>query len=544
MIFKVLRYCKSETLRICLLISLKAGSAILTIVLPLVFSSLIDSVSIHDRSMTYQILAFYAGLQILHIFFTYLIRAVEVMVSKNINFHVKCQITHYLFNIPIYDQKLGQGKMHSLVVSDSKAIYSFLSVIISSLFTILTVIGVGIVTIITDWRLTLVLITPYPFIAIINHFFRERIKDKTQNVLNQLDIFISVLKKTLGHIPEIQTQCGIKKITDTIDKEADIGRRKALEQGKAQNQFNLLISSIGFIGNMLFTFLGITLLLAKEITLGKFVAFSSYSKSLSSSLDGLINLKTNIQPILVSLDRVLSLENSYTEAMNAELEKSELHEYIHSIELKNINMSYGNNVVFQNTSALFQKGEVIGITGANGTGKTTLSHLIARMVNPNFGEIFINGKLCNSYNYFSYIQHVGYIGANKHLYPISVKNNILFSDKCVNSDFHDLCQVLGIEEYVNKLSDKYDTVVDDSFALSTGQIQKIQIARTLLKQCEVIIMDESMSNLDEQTKTAVCQKLKNISKDKIILIISHTANDYDLCDKVYRIVNNGLEQIR
>ena len=65
------------------------------------------------------------------------------------------------------------------------------------------------------------------------------------------------MKKTLGHIPEIQTQSGIEKITDTIDKEADIGRIEAIEQGKAQNQFNLFISSIGFIGNLLFTFLGI-----------------------------------------------------------------------------------------------------------------------------------------------------------------------------------------------------------------------------------------------------------------------------------------------
>ena len=173
MIFRVLRYCKSETLRICLLIALKAGSATLTIVQPLVFSSMIDSILIHNRSITYQIFVLYAGLQIMHILFTYLIRTVDVVISKNINFHVKCQITHYLFNIPSYNQELGQGKMHSLVVSDSKSVYSFLSIIISSLFTFFTVIGVGIVTITTDWRLTLVLMTPYPFIAIINHIFRK-----------------------------------------------------------------------------------------------------------------------------------------------------------------------------------------------------------------------------------------------------------------------------------------------------------------------------------------------------------------------------------
>ena len=541
MFVRVLKYCKSERIRICTMIALKVGISILTIAQPLIFSTLIDCVMLNKRLLAYQALVIYGFVHVFRLLFTYFYRTIDVTVSKNINYFVKSRIVHYLYDIPYYNQDLTQGKMHSLLVSDAKAVYSFLSMLIAASFTILTALGVGIVTFLTDWKLTLVLIIPYPFIILVNHFFRKKVKEKTVAVITQNDAFIGVLKKTLGCISEVQNQCGRNKITNVLEKESDVGRKCAIEQGKTQNQFNILISVIGFMGNMAFTLVGISQVLGGYITLGKFVAFSSYSKNLSSSLDGLINLKTNIQPLLVSLERLLILEENFDSFTKGESNKKELSEPITTIELDNVGVSFNDIEVFQNISIQFQRGEIIGIIGGNGSGKTTLSNLIARTIIPDAGCICVNGEPIESYQFFSYAHHIGYIGAHKHLYPISIKDNILFAENCCTEEFSNICQMLGIDEYVCKFASGYDTVIDESVTLSTGQIQKIQIAKTLIKQCDVLIIDESTSNLDEKTKKAVFKRLKEIALDKIIIFISHTHCDYEICDRVYRIEHKELK---
>lgn len=544
MLIKVLKYCKQESFRISAMVLLKLIVSLLTVIQPLIFSSMIDNVLNKDFSVTYYYFGIYILSQVMLIILNYLIRLLDVIVSKNINHLVKLKMMNYLFYIPAYNNDLSQGKTYSLIISDSKAIYSFLSVAISTIFTTFTVIGVGFITLINDWRLTLILIVPYPFIVIINHIFRKIIKDKTKCVLNQNDMFLSMLKNALGNISEIQNQCGIEKIIKAVSKESEEGRHAAIKQGKIHNIFHLCIGCTNFLGNALFTFLGINFVMMQLLTLGDFVAFSSYSKNLSSSLDSLFSLKTNLQPLYVSLERLFELEKKFSKSQQDEYYKMSLSETISSIEIDNVTVSYGTNIIFNNVSLKLNKGEIIGFYGLNGTGKTTLARLIASSVQPSSGNIYINGKTSDSYKYFSLSQHIDYVGANKSLYFISVKDNIMLSELCEKNIFVDVCTMFNIDDYVHRLENGYETVINESIGFSTGQIQKIQIARTFLKQSEVIIFDESMSNLDQNTRKAVWEGLKGLSDDKIIIIISHVMNDYEICDKIYKIANKTLMKVK
>lgn len=544
MLIKVLKYCKQESFRISVMVLLKLITSLLAIIQPLIFSSMIDNVLNKNFSIAYHCFVVYTLSQVILIILNYLIRLLDVIVSKNINYFIKSKMLNYLFYIPIYNNDLSQGKIYSLIVSDSKAIYSFLSVAISTIFTIFTVIGVGLITLINDWRLTLLLVVPYPFIVIINHIFRKRIKDKTKCVLAQNDMFLSILKNVVGNISEIQNQCGIEKIIKAVNKESEKGRDVAIEQGKTQNIFHLCIGCISFLGNTLFTFLGINFVMMQLLTLGDFVAFSSYSKNLSSSLDSLFSLKTNLQPLYVSLERLFELENKFDKSQQNEHCKIGLSETISSIEMDNVTVSYGANIILNNVSVTLNKGEIIGFYGLNGTGKTTLARLIANIVQPSSGNIYINGKVLDNYKYFSLSPHIDYIGANKSLYFISIKDNIMLSDLCEKDIFVDVCNMLSIDDYVHILENEYETIINESIGFSTGQIQKIQIARSFLKQSEVIIFDESMSNLDENTRKVIWERLKEISNDKIIIIISHVTKDYEICNKIYKIDNRTLKKVK
>ena len=475
----------------------------------------------------------------------YILRRLDLIASKNINHNVKSRILNYIFHIPPYDNDINQGKIHSLIVSDSKAVYTFVTAVITTAFTILTVIGVGIVTLITDWRLTLILFIPYPLIIIINRIFRKQIKEKTKKVLEQNDRFLSILKNTLGNISDVQNQNGIAKIIKAVDGESNKGRTAAITQGHIQNNFHISIGLVGFVGNSIFTLSGLILVMIQILSLGDFVAFSSYSKSLSTNLNSLFSLKTNLQPLYVSLERLLEVEEKYNQSQKRENSKKHLDENIVSLDLKNVSVSYGKNIVLNDVSISLCKGNIIGFYGLNGTGKTTLARLISSMICETSGQVFINNRLLHDYNFFSLSQHINYVGANKNIYFISVKDNIMLShDYYRENEFADICKMLNIDDYVSDLDDGYQTIINEATGFSTGQIQKIQIARAFHKQSDIIIFDESMSNLDEETRKNVYNKLKELSNDRIIIIISHAAKDYEICDIVYRIENKTLKKIK
>ena len=544
MLKKVLKYCVEEKAKLCLILLLKLLITVFTVIHPLIFADMIDSVIHGNYQTVFGAFALHAFLQVVLIIINHILRRLDVIVSKNINHHVKSKILSYIFHIPPYDNDISQGKIHSLIVSDSKAVYSFVSSVISTAFTILTVIGVGIVTLITDWRLTLILFIPYPLIILINRIFRKQIKEKTKSLLEQNDLFLSMLKNTLGNISDVQNQNGMAKIIKAVDDESNKGREAAIKQGQTQNNFHISIGFAGFVGNSIFTLSGLILVMMQMLSLGDFVAFSSYSKSLSANLNSLFSLKTNLQPLYVSLERLLEVEEKFNQSQDREKSKMNLEENIVSLELKNVSVSYGKNIVLKDVSLSLAKGNIIGFYGLNGTGKTTLARLISSMIRATSGHVFINNRLLQEYNFFSLSQHIDYVGANKNIYYISIKDNIMLSHSYGEGEFSDICKMLNIDDYVLGLDDGYQTIINESIGFSTGQIQKIQIARAFHKQSDIIIFDESMSNLDEETRKNVYNKLKELSNDRIIIIISHAAKDYEICDIVYRIENKTLIKIK
>lgn len=275
---------------------------------PLVYAEMISGLL---NKQVKELLFFMTFLFLLYPFswlLNFLLRRIEEKTAKNINYYVKCKVTEYLLQIPNYQMKFSQGRMYSVLASDTNAVYSAVSVILSIIFTVLNLFCIGLVAVSINWQLCAILLLPYPFIIFINRKFRKIIKDNAVEVINQNDEYISHLKNMIGNICDIKNQNGISKTLQKVCGEAEKGRDLSIKQMKSQTKFDGMVSATGMLGHIILTVAGVYYVYIGRIPFGAFVAFNNYSKSLSSSIDALVNIRTNLQPLMVSIERVLELE--------------------------------------------------------------------------------------------------------------------------------------------------------------------------------------------------------------------------------------------
>lgn len=213
------------------------------------------------------------------------------------------------------------------------------------------------------------------------------------------------------------------------------------------------------------------------------------------------------------------------------------------IELKNINFSFNDQTIFENLNMNIFKGEVIGIKGESGSGKSSLVNIILGLINVDKGEIVVDNKILNNENKKIWKNNFSYISHNSFVIDDTIKNNIIFGDEKLNDEL--LKRAIDKAELSDVISAKnknFDYRVGESgLSLSTGQIQRIGIARGIYKCKKIILLDEATNALDIDTESKILSNLiKHKEKETTIILISHRKENYKLCDRTYEIKERKL----
>ncbi len=217
-----------------------------------------------------------------------------------------------------------------------------------------------------------------------------------------------------------------------------------------------------------------------------------------------------------------------------------------SIELQDISFSYKNRnkIIFENLNFKINKKDFIGIYGPSGGGKTTLISLLCGFYNPTKGKIFIDGIEVHNLEKTNWLKNISYLTQENNLIDESILRNITFEfdDDKVNYDlFEEVCAQSGLSDLIQKLPEKYNTEIGQKgITISGGERQRIGIARSLYAKKEILIFDESTSNLDDENKLKFIETLNELSLTKTIIIISHDRDVIKNCKNKYSIKNNNL----
>lgn len=270
--------------------------------------------------------------------------------------------------------------------------------------------------------------------------------------------------------------------------------------------------------------------LAGNFEIDTVLIVQSYFGTLFSSLSDFIATLGDLRIKNVSIERYrnfISLEkNNYLENQN------ELTISNYQIDLIDLCFAYNNNIIFNNFNLTIQPNTLNALVGASGTGKSTLFNLLLRFKQIQHGKILIGNYSIEQYSKKQYSKIITCVLQQAYLFNLSIYENFALINPDLNK-IKEVCRQVEIDDFIMSLPEQYDTILDsDATNLSGGQKQRIAIARALLQDAKILLLDEITSALDEKNSLQIFNTLKKLAKNHTIIVISHKPNEYKQCQNI------------
>lgn len=301
-----------------------------------------------------------------------------------------------------------------------------------------------------------------------------------------------------------------------------------------QNLYNKIASLIKLIAVGVVILYGIILVKNNLLDASTLIIIYMYKSSVFAFLDKITALMYLRADFNLSCNRLFSLldDNKFSKETYGIKEKKTCSGIL---EFKNVDFSYEKNPVLKNCSFKINKGETVALVGESGSGKTTILSLISKIYKTNQGTVLIDGIDINELSE-SYIRNnISVISQNPYLFDMSIKDNLKLVDENITDEqMVKICKKVCIHDFINSLPDKYDTIIGEGgLKLSGGQKQRLGIARALIKNTKIILLDEITSALDNNTGSVIKKVIKNIQKNHTIIIVTHELSMIEDCERIF-----------
>ena len=290
---------------------------------------------------------------------------------------------------------------------------------------------------------------------------------------------------------------------------------------------------------------GIHLISIGEFTIGLLVSYVAYCTSFYNPLRQLAALWTSFQVAMAGWDRIsqiLLLDTNLTQVEDQQSEKSDA-----LLEFRNVHFSYDDSKeILHNINLRFEKGKTYALIGPTGGGKTTTASLISRLYDATKGTVLLNGKDIRSFSAEERTQKIGFILQEPFLFTGTVKDNILYGNSryrdASNDELKKIIQDANLDALLAIFDEGLDTqITSGSDNISLGQKQLIAFMRAVLRNPELLILDEATANIDTITEQLLSSILNKLSKETTLVIIAHRLNTIENADEIY-FVNEGEVQ--
>lgn len=443
---------------------------------------------------------------------------------------LECQLREMLFDhfqklSPEFYSRRKTGDLIAYAINDISAVRMTLGPA-----TAMTINGVVICAIsicsmsrAVNWRLTLMTLLPIPFIV----FFMLKIGKLVQKRFRKVqESFAAISDRVQENI------YGIRVIKAYVQEEHEVQNFQKLNNEMMESNVNMIkvssflppiievCFSISFVLNLI---AGGNMVLKGTISLGDFIAFNGYLAMIMSPVLSIGRVITIFQRGMASIKRLDEIFDEIPEVTDGE--KMVTEPVQGEIHIKNLNFSYpgSDEETLQDVSMSIPRGCTVGILGKTGAGKTTLVDLLLKLYNAPPGNIFIDGVDINDYSLETLRDGIGYVPQDNFLFSASIKNNIkFFKDSYGDCEVEEAAKASSIYESIMNFPKGFDTVLGErGVNLSGGQKQRVSIARAVIKDPSVLVLDDALSAVDAITESKILNNLKKIRHHKTTIIIAH-----------------------
>jgi ATP-binding cassette subfamily B protein len=510
-------------------------------------------------------------------------RKINATIGEGVIFDLRSTLYGHLQQMSLrFFTNTKSGELMSRLNNDVVNAQSAVSdTIVDLIINIVTVIATFSVMLAIEWRLTIIGIAVLPIFVLVARRMGTRLRDIRREQMEYnaqmnammaetLNISGALLVKLFGH-----TKNETQRFRQRAGRVRDVG----IKQAVVGSRFWVVVGMVGVIGTGLVYWLGGYLVLSHVFTIGTIVAFSSYLMQLYGPLQSLINAPMTFATSMVSFERVFEVidlpveidekpdayaladvqgelvfdkvafsykidprlllsdvkrrgrfdsvaavfsideeapkENGKPAPANGENRKEG--------EEASKPMSQAREMALENISFHIQSGQLVALVGPSGAGKTTITYLIPRLYDPTSGRILLDGHDLRDLTLDSLSDAIGMVTQETYLFHDTIRMNLQYANPhATQADIEAACKAANIHDFIVELADGYDTIVGErGYRLSGGEKQRIALARVILKDPRILVLDEATSSLDSQAEALIQEALKRVMAGRTSIVIAH-----------------------
>ena len=473
---------------------------------------------------------------------TFAVRIVTIKIGMKVVENIQILMAKRILTSDIsYIVGKHSGKFISNFINDTQVLFNVISgIVISSIKEILTLLALIILMFYHDWQLSILALVIIPIAAFFSRKFGKKMGKKASlsfEATENLSKFLSEIIRGSWLVKIYQREKDEQiKISNFIEDR--FKKMRKVEQVRLGTGPTMEMITAFAIASVVF-FAGYRSMQG-AITMGQFVSFLAALMLAYQPVRALAGINVGIQEGVSAAKRIYDLIDQ-KDQISDDVTLPELNLSSGEIVFKDVSFTYpdGSKVIDKINISIAGSSKT-AIIGTSGSGKTTILNLIPRFYNLKEGNILIDNQEINKIRLSSLRKNISIVSQDTVLFDDTIKNNIAYANILATDDeIKNAAKFAAIDDFINSLKDGYNTIVgENGVKLSGGQKQRISIARAILKNSPIILLDEATSSLDSEAEEKIRYALDNLTKNKTTLIISHKFSSIINCDKIY-ILNKG-----
>ncbi|TDO94790.1 subfamily B ATP-binding cassette protein MsbA [Halanaerobium saccharolyticum] len=470
---------------------------------------------------------------------TYLVSYVS---QKSIR-DIRDDLYSHLHNLSLsFYSKNKTGDILSRVTNDVQQLESsIINTTVGTIDKVFTLIGGIIYLIYLNYRLTIFLIIILPFITYVITKFNYKLKKVSRRVQIKIADVSDVLQETLSAVRVVKSFGREEYEFDRFSNENQANFRAKMKKTQYGAILTPLVEFLAAISFTAILWYGGYEVMQGRMTASELIAFFTLLLTISEPLRSLTKLSKRLQNLFASAERVFEIMDTESELREDDENKIELEEVEGEVVYDNVTFAYNRDeVVLKDINLTAKPGEVVALVGHSGAGKTTMVDLIPRFFDPIEGRMRLDGHDLKDLKIDSLRDFIGIVPQETILFSGTLRNNIAYGDLDADDEaIQKAAQAANAHEFIMNFPDGYDTMVGErGVGLSGGQKQRISIARAILKNPRILILDEATSSLDSESEALVQEALEHLMENRTTFIIAHRLSTIKNADKIV-VVEQG-----
>ena len=542
---KLAHYLKPEVPILIAAVFMSIITTSIALVPPLLTRAMVDEI-LPDRNsrMLMTVVIALVSLHIVHYtisgFRGYLLRCS----GNKIVARLRCDVYEKAQYLPMrfYD-KTSTGSVINRISTDTATIQAFMLRITQEVVVqFFKLVGIIVIMLIMDWKLTIFSLLPVPLIVIGSRIFKKKIAPFYRRIWRRSSTVTGVLTDSIPGIRVIKSFTNEKNSVGRFSSCVDDWRVTDSKAGKILNAYPAIVNGLVACGSVVIWAMGGNLVInggAGGITIGLLVSFISYATMFYDPVNFFANFSDSMQNAMSSIERIMDILDAEPEHNfgkgNTDVDMGG------RIEFRNVSFSFDRTKkVLKNINLTIEPGDIVGIVGTTGSGKSTLINLLLRYYDHYEGKITVGGVDIRKIDMEYYRSQIGYVQQEPQMFHDTIYNNIAYGDDSYSVDeVINAADIANAHEFIVRQPDGYDSMLGErGVGLSGGERQRLSIARAMLRNPKMLVFDEATASVDSETEHLIQDAIEHLISGRTTLMIAHRLSTLSKANKIV-VVDNG-----